>query len=461
MTLTDDAGGLLEGTARAARGSLARVQAGRRLPSVVAGVVRDGGLAWSGARGSTVRAADVAGGGARPDADTQYKIGSVTKTMTAALVLLARERGDVSLADPVRRFLPDGPFPGATLRDLLSHAAGLTAEPHGTWWERTDGGDVDDLARAHAGAGPLLEPGAQFHYSNTGYGVLGAVLEAVTGTTWLAACEEQLWRPLRMARTSYHQQAPHADGFAVDALTGEVTVEPLPDTGAMAPAGQLWSTVGDLATWLTALVDPERSVLTGESLRALATPQVGAPEDRDGTTWGLGASLTVTGGRKLVGHGGSMPGFSCGVVADADSGTGAIVLSNGAYGLGPLARDLLTTVLDREPPVPGEWRPVTAVPADVREVVGTWHWGHAPSVLRWDGRELRLDPASGPGRAMRFAPTGEPDTWVGTSGYLTGETLRAVRRADGTVGHLEAATFVYTRVPYDAEAPIPGGPPVR
>lgn len=452
---------LLEGTGRAALHALARGQSERHLPSVVGGVVRDSALVWSGARGSTMRHADVAGATHLPHADTQYKIGSVTKTMTAALVLLARERGELRLSDRVGRFLPEGPFPDATLRGLLSHSAGLSAEPHGPWWERTEGGDVDDLAKAHADAEPRLEPGAQLHYSNTGYGVLGAVLESVNGCTWLEACEQQLWRPLQMNRTTYHQQAPYADGFAVDALTGELTVEPLPDTGAMAPAGQLWSTVADLATWLTALVDAARSVLSGASLRAMATPQVSAPEDRDGTGWGLGVSVTVAGGRKLIGHGGSMPGFCCGVVADVDSGTGAIVLSNGAYGLGPLAREVLDIVLDREPPLPPEWQPVTAVPGDVRDVVGTWHWGHAPLLLRWDGRELRLDPVSGPGRSMRFAPTDEPDVWLGTSGYLTGEALRAVRRADGSVGHLEAATFVYTRVAYDPEAPIPGGPPVR
>ncbi len=450
---------LLEGTARAVAGSLARVQSQRRIPSLAAGVVRDGALVWSGARGSTVRAVDTAGASRPPDDDTQYKIGSVTKTMTAALVLLARERGELSLDDRVRRFLPDGPFGDATLRGLLSHGSGLSAEPRGPWWERVDGGDVGDLAAAHAGDEPLLEPGAQLHYSNLGYGVLGTVLERVTGTTWLQACEEQLWRPLRMGRTTYHHREPYADGFSVDALTGEVILEPLPDTGAMAPAGQLWSTVSDLATWVTALVDAEASVLSEGSLRAMATPQVSTPEDRDGTAWGLGVSLTVAGGRKLLGHGGSMPGYCCGVLADVDSRAGAIVLSNGAYGLGPLAREVLETVLDREPPMPPEWQPVTAVPEDVRDVVGTWHWGHAPSVLRWDGRELSLDPATGPGRSMRFVPTAEPDTWLGTSGYLTGETLRAVRRADGTVGHLEGATFVYTRAPYDPDAPIPGGSP--
>ena len=445
---------LLEPTARAAVGVLARAQAAGRLPSVVGGVVRDGGLVWASGRGTSVR--EPSAGGPRPDAGTQYKIGSVTKTMTAVLVMLARERGDLALDDAVGRFLPGGPFAEATLRSLLSHSAGITAEPHGTWWERSTGGDRAALVAAHADAGRVLEPGSRHHYSNLGYGVLGEVAAEVAGSSWWDALSEQVLVPLGMTRTTYQFQEPYARGFSVDALTGELVAEPLPDTGAMAPAGQLWSTVADLGTWLTALVDPGRSVLREESLVAMRTPQAGTPEDRAGSTYGLGVSVTAARGRLLVGHGGSMPGFTCGVLVDADSRTGAVVLSNAGYGLGDATRALLETVLDAEPPLPAEWRPTTGpVPHVVREVLGTWHWGHAPSVLRWDGRRLQLEPALGPGRTMSFAPTEDPEVFVGATGYLTGETLRVQRHPDGTVSHLGCATFVYTRVPYDPRAPIP------
>lgn len=445
---------LLEPTARAALGVVSRAQVAGRIPSLVGGVVRDGSLVWSAGRGTSVR--EPSADGPRPDAGTQYKIGSVTKTMTAVLVMLARERGDLALDDTVGRFLPDGPFADATLRSLLSHSAGITAEPHGTWWERSTGGDRAALVAAHAGAGRVLEDGSRHHYSNLGYGVLGEVAAEVAGSSWFEALADQVLAPLGMGRTTYQFAEPYARGWAVDALTGELVPEPLPDTGAMAPAGQLWSTVGDLATWLAALVDPERSVLREDSLVAMRTPQASTPEDRSGTSYGLGVSVTVAGGRMLVGHGGSMPGFTCGVLVDVDSRTGAVVLTNGAYGLGSATRELLDTVLDAEPALPAEWRPTTdPVPDVVREVLGTWHWGHAPSVLRWDGRRLQLDPSDGPGRSMTFAPTDDPEVFVGTSGYLTGETLRVERHPDGSVSHLGCATFVYTRIPYDPRAPIP------
>ena len=266
-----------------------------------------------------------------------------------------------------------------------------------------------------------------------------------------------------MGRTTYTHQAPHAAGFALRDLTGELTVEPLPDTGAMAPAGQLWSTVTDLGVWLTALVDPDRSVLSADTLRLMSTPLAGLQEDRSGTSLGLGLFVHTAQGRAVVGHGGSMPGFSCGVLVDRDSKVGVVLLSNAAWGLGgAVVSDLLDTVLTAEPVVAPEWTPTRHVPDDVRDVVGTWHWGESPSRLRWDGAQLRLSPLVGTGRVAGFRPGAATDTWVGTTGYFAGETLRAVRDPDGpdgAVSHLELATFVFTRVPYDPAAPIPGGAP--
>jgi hypothetical protein len=290
--------------------------------------------------------------------------------------------------------------------------------------------------------------------------VLGQVVEAVTGASWFDALREQVLAPLGLSRTTYQGEGVHAEGFAVHHLTGELTVEPLPDTGAMAPAGQLWSTVRDMATWLTALVDPARSVLGAESLVAMRTPQSGSPEDRAGSTYGLGLQVLTGRGRVLVGHGGSMPGFCCGVQVDPDSQVGAVVLSNGAYGLDDLPTRAVHAVLDAEPPPAPEWVPSVDVADDLRDLVGLWYWGQAPTLLRVEGDGFALGPVSGPGRAMAFRRV-DGDTFVGTRGYLAGERLDVVRRDGGAVSHLEVATFVYTRTPYDPGAPIPGGHPAR
>jgi hypothetical protein len=361
---------------------------------------------------------------------------------------------------PGRPLRARGPFADATLRSLLAHAAGISAEPLGSWWERSPGVDATTLAAAHEGAERVFETGSRFHYSNLGYGVLGLVVEAVTGASWYDALSEQVLTPLGLSRTTYQAEGVHAEGFAVHHLTGELTVEPLPDTGAMAPAGQLWSTVQDMATWLTALVDPSRSVLGAESLSEMRTPQSGSAEDRAGSTYGLGVQVLTGRGRVLVGHGGAMPGFTCGVQVDPDSRVGAVVLTNGGYGLDDLTSRAVHTVLDAEPPPADEWSPNVDVADDLRGLVGLWYWGQAPTLLRVEDDGFSLGPVGGPGRAMAFRRVAG-DVFVGTRGYLAGERLQVVRSDDGAVSHIEVATFVYTRTPYDPAAPIPGGHPTR
>ena len=113
-------------TADALRRELALVQRRDRQPSVVAGVVRDGRLDWAEGRGGFDDGVDVT--------DLQYRIGSLTKSFTAVLVMQCRADGRLDLDDPVGAHLPDSPWPDTSLRQLLAHAGGVPAEPQGPWW---------------------------------------------------------------------------------------------------------------------------------------------------------------------------------------------------------------------------------------------------------------------------------------------------------------------------------------
>lgn len=94
-----------------------------------------------------------------------------------------------------------------------------------------------------------------------------------------------------------------------------------------------------------------------------------------------------------------------------------------------------------------------------RGIPGLWFWGNSAYEVRWHNGRLELHDLARGKLSDRFAVV--DGALVGSDGYHRGETMRVVRRPDGTVGHLECATFVYTRTPYDPEAPIPGGPPRR
>ncbi|SFB62160.1 CubicO group peptidase, beta-lactamase class C family [Amycolatopsis marina] len=445
--------GMLPTTELALLRRLATEQAANRAPSLVAAVVRDGELVWSGARGFVDGT-----GGEQPDADTQYRLGSITKSLVAALVLRLRDEGRLELNDPVERHLPGTAFGATTIAQLLAHTGGLTAESPGSWWERSEGGDWSALQAGLTSGEVKHRPGRRFHYSNVGYGVLGELVARLRGTSWLAALRAEITGPLGMTRTSPHPEGRYAPGLAVHPFADVLLPEPSPDAGAMAPAGQLWSTVNDLARWTTFVGGHTGDVLHPDTVAEMR--EVAVVDDGDSWTagYGLGFQLVRAGGRRLAGHTGSMPGFvSCSLIDPATS-TGALAMANSTSGVAivPLVLDLISIADDYEPSLPQEWR---ATSTDTRQLdlTGLWHWGPTPFHLRLlpEGG-FNLAPAEGRGRASRFRPVGE-DEWLGLDGYYAGETLRVVRDSDGRPQHLDLATFIFTRTPYDPAAPIPGG----
>jgi CubicO group peptidase (beta-lactamase class C family) len=409
---------------------VASLQAHGRLPSVVAGVLRGGELVWTGSVG-----------GSRGD---RYRIGSITKTVTAVAVLQLRDDGLLSLDDPVGRFVPETGYAAATVRQLLAHTAGMQSEPVGSWWERSPGVKFATLVAANDGSHAVGAPG-EFHYSNLGFALLGETLARLRGESWWDVVSRRVLAPLGLHDTTYADDAPAAQGWSVDHFAGTLTREPNHDTGAMAPAGQLWSTLDDLAGFARFLAQGHPDVLAPASLREMERPT--------SPTYGLGLWLLDLPGRRLVGHPGSMPGFQASLFVDPATGDGAVVLASSTTGLDT---DAVPALLLGEGPVkPVEpWVPTERVPQTVAPLLGLWFWGNSALELRWHNATLHLRSLALAELTDVFEVRG--DRIVGTWGYHRGETLGVVRRPDGSVSHLECATFVYTRTPYDPQAPIPG-----
>src|SRR5919205_1392798 len=247
---------LLPTTRRALLHRIAVAQAEGRAPSLVAAVVRGGRAVWTGARTS------VEGHG--PDENVQYRIGSITKTFTAVLVLRLRDEGLLDLGDPLEKHLPGTGAGEATIAELLAHTAGLAAESPAPWWERTPGTLRPELSDV-LGERPFLHPvGRRFHYSNPGYTLLGALVEEVRGAPWEDVLRREVLDPLGLHRTSTRPQAPHAGGWAVHPWADVMLPEPAEDLGRMAPAGQLWSTTGDLARFAAFLAKGDDRVLSAD-----------------------------------------------------------------------------------------------------------------------------------------------------------------------------------------------------
>ncbi|MGJ5754682.1 CubicO group peptidase (beta-lactamase class C family) [Streptomyces puniciscabiei] len=444
---------LLPETRRALLHRIAVAQAEGRAPSLVATVVRGGQAVWHGARTSV--------DGHGPDENVQYRIGSITKTFTAVLVMRLRDEGLLDLGDPLEKHLPGTGAGEATIAELLAHTAGLAAESPGPWWERTPGTLRPELSDV-LGEQPLLYPvGRRHHYSNPGYTVLGALVEELRGAPWEEVLRSEILEPLGLHRTSTQPQAPHAGGWAVHPWADALLPEPLEDLGRMAPAGQLWSTTGDLARFAAFLATGDDRVLGAESVREMRTPAAPAEaaDVLDGATYGLGLQIQRRDGRLLVGHSGSLPGFLANLTLSVEDDVAAVVLANCTSGplLGGVGADLVRVVAEAEPRIPEPWRPLREVDPAVLELAGQWYWGTNAFGLRVtaDGL-LALGPLTGSGRRSRFSSNSD-GTWTGLEGYFAGELLRPVRRPDGSLTHLDLGSFVFTRQPYDPEAPVPGG----
>lgn len=452
-SMTSASEALLPTTERSLLHRVARAQSEGRAPSFVGAVARGGGMVWSGSRSCV--------DGHAPDADTQYRIGSITKVFTAVLVLRLRDEGLLGLDDPLEKHLPGTGVGEATVAQLLGHTAGLAAETPSPWWERTPGSTRPAIPDV-LGDAPVLHPaGRSFHYSNPGYTLLGSLVEAVRGMSWEEALRTEVLEPLGLDRTTVGPVAPHASGWAVHPWADVMLPEPSEDLGVMAPAGQLWSTAADLCRFGLFLAEGDDRVLSAATVAEMRVP-VGPPAVGDPQMgYGLGLQVAHKEGGTLIGHGGSLPGFVAGIWVDVEEGLVGVALANATSGpaTGVVAADLVRIVAEAEPRLPEPWRPLPAAEVDqeLLELTGPWYWGTYSYGLRIGAeRGVVLEPLKGAGRRARFRalPGGG---WVGLDGYYAGETLRVVRRPDGGVSHLDLGSFVFTREPYEPGDAVPGG----
>lgn len=437
---------LLPQTARQVDDILARAQAEGHAPTVTGAVIRDGVMVHFGAFGADPATGEV------PTRDTQYRIGSITKTMTAVLLLQLRDEGKLSLDDLLYRHLPGTPVGSAiTLRQLLGHVSGLQREPDGQWWERVDGPQLDDFLSALTPDKIAYPPHRAYHYSNLAYGLLGAVLHRVTGLDWTDLMGKRLLEPLTMVRTSHTEVEPFARGYVVHPWYGTLREESRADTRAMSPAGQLWSTAADLAKWAAFLADPDPEVLAPDTVAEMCKPVVISDLDSWTSGHGLGIELFRRGERVYIGHGGSMPGYLAHLLVHRQSRTG-VVLFAGAYTLrghriSELSQQILTLVLDAEPARPLPWTPPSAA-TDGHELAGVWWWMGRNLVMHFDVTSggLTAVPQASSATPWVFVPEGK-DVWRCTSGMNDGEIMRVRRDGDGRPSELDIATFVHTRQP--------------
>ena len=431
-----------------------RTQAQARVPALSVAVHRGDRPLW------TMQVGDSGVPGEPLDADTRFRIGSVTKTFTAVLVMQCRDDGLIELDDPIGRHL-DVPRHGElTIRRLLSHTAGLQREPFGDVWDTLIAPDERQLLADLARIERTLPPARRFHYSNLGAALLGQAVAKRRGGTWAEVLADKITGPLGLTSIGPDRDPRGAVGYLVDAYSEHARPEPLTAFGAAGPAAQLWGTAADLARWAAflvdpAAVDPSGAVLSRDTLDEMRWPLTTTDESLWSAGFGLGLLIIPQGGRIThVGHDGAMPGFLAGAYGrrggvDTPPAFGAAALgsSGTAVAVLNLPHELLAAAEADDPVDIAPWTPGEAAPPELRSILGRW-WGEGfEYVFFYKDATLRARGADDPdGKPPAVFEPVDRDLLRTVSGREAGEFLRLTRDADGAVVRMHWATYRFTRV---------------
>jgi CubicO group peptidase (beta-lactamase class C family)/D-alanyl-D-alanine dipeptidase len=331
------------------------------IPAMAIALVDRGQIAW--ARGFGL--ADPATG-RRADANTLFRVGSVSKLLTGTALQQLAQEGRVDLDAPLTEVLPDfalarPPESPITLRRLLSHRAGLVREPPLGSYSDPEAPDLGTVAASLARTRTVHPPGEREKYSNAGYALAGHALEAVTGTGFEEHVAERVLRPAGMRTAAWRERpglgAPVARG-SMWSYDGRAFAAPTFPLGAL-PACNLLASVTDLARFAGVVLADARGagrLLEAPSLEAMWRP-AGDPElPGSGLAWGIGTFQ----GRRQVGHDGAVYGFSSTLRLLPEDDLGVVVvatldLTNAVVDrVADLALNALLALRDGVPPPYGE-----------------------------------------------------------------------------------------------------------
>lgn len=256
--------------------------------------------------------------------DVKFRLGSLTKQFTAALVLLLQQDGKLKISDPVSTYLPDAPkaWEKVTLADLLGHTSGipsLTEAKDFSVWSMSPRTTEQKLA-FFRDLPLVFEPGTKFQYSNSNYEVLGAVIEKVSGKSYGDLLRQRIFEPLGMKDSGLDTDElilpRRAQGY-MPSKGGLVLARSESMTVPWA-AGSIYSTTGDLLKWEQGLFGGK--LLSADSLKRMTTPGKG--------DYGLGVMVINKDGLEEVEHGGGIEGFNTNLVYVPARRIAIVVLSN-------------------------------------------------------------------------------------------------------------------------------------
>lgn len=441
-------------------GTVASFREQRGIPGIVAGVVLDQDLTWTSSTGSADLAAD------RPmEASTLFRIASITKTIVATAIMQLRDEDRLSLDDPVVRFVPEfhaarnpfGSIDSVTLRGLLTHTSGLQylapSEPGEDPDAVIEGFVTRQQMLERLGRASVVIPPGTWKYSNLAYALLGEVIRAVSGESLEQYLRRAVFDPLGMTETTFEPEP----GLASRCATGyrsrsyEDLTPPAADWHRdwARPAGGLWSTLPDMARWISQQFRTthehrrgEGQVLDGPSLAEMHVATV----LKDGA-WtyaqGLGWASLRRGELTVSSHSGGLPGWRTNVLFRPADRFGVVVMLNTHNDAPGLGLDLAEIVWAAARDTRASAEPAVRrgpVPIRLREYLGSYAARDYDSTIRIEYRSGSLatvshDLLDAPGTSSidLLTPTDRPDWFHAAGGFCPGEDVYFVRDETGVV----------------------------
>jgi CubicO group peptidase (beta-lactamase class C family) len=302
-------------------------------------------------------------------ADTKFRIGSVTKQFTAMAVMMLQERGKLSVSDPICKYLEDCPsaWQPITVHELLTHTSGIPDYVNFPDFSRTQALPTTPQELIGRFRDKPLEfaPGEKFQYSNSGYVVLGTIIEHVAGESYQDFLRHNIFDVLKMNETGYDEHAAvlihRAAGYQKE--EGRIENAKYIETSVAYAAGALYSTVNDLMIWDQALYT--NKLVSQKSLQQMFTPY----KEIVGYGWAIGTMFN----RKIEHHNGGIDGFVSSFARFPDDKVLVVVLCNrDGVPIDNISRDLAAIVFGEKYELPKARNVIKLDPSIQKQYVGTY-----------------------------------------------------------------------------------------
>lgn len=438
-----------------------------RVPGVVVGLLQEGERYTAGFGVTNVNhPLEVTAG-------TLFQIGSITKTMTATVLMMLAQAGEVDLDAPVRQYLPtfrvqdEEASAGVTVRNLLTHSAGWV----GDFFEDTGAGEeaIERYVALMSGLEQLAPNGRAFSYNNSAFNVAGLIVEKVTGRSYEQAMKELLFEPLGMADSYFYAGDVMVHRFAVghEVLPEGVRVaRPWPLPRAAYAAGGVVCSAADLLTYAQFYLDggktrEGRQLLSAEAMETLWTPQLetGEASRRVAHSW----FVQEVDGVRVYQHGGGTKG-QVSIFNVVPQKQFALVLFTNANRGGLLNEDVVRWALQEYCGIKrDDLQPVEPSEEQLFEVVGLYRRPFADLKLRLEEGQLRAHVTYKQSFPSKDAPPPPPlppisvdvledGNLLALDGPLKGAQGQIVRDEDGAVGWVRFGGRLYPRAPESSAA---------